>query len=114
MLSLTERFDAFWDETQEHRVLVTQDMEALRFDSSGQSGHHSTAAAGYAGPARPAPGFPPASTTSTAVTFRGVPLPSIVFILPVRTLDILFGGGGGGVWLSGTMFFVFCLLLFWF
>ena len=29
VLSLTERFDAFWDETQEHRVLVTQDMEAL-------------------------------------------------------------------------------------
>ena len=27
--------------------------------------------------------------------FRGVPLPSLVFILPVRTLDILFGGGGG-------------------
>ena len=32
VLSLTERFDAFWDETQEHRVLVTQDMEALRED----------------------------------------------------------------------------------
>ena len=32
MLSLTERFDAFWDETQEHRVLVTHDMEALRAD----------------------------------------------------------------------------------
>ena len=32
VLSLTERFDAFWDETQEHRVLVTQDMEALRAD----------------------------------------------------------------------------------
>ena len=32
VLSLTERFDAFWDETQEHRVLVTQDMEALRTD----------------------------------------------------------------------------------
>ena len=32
MLSLTEHFDAFWDETQEHRVLVTQDMEALRAD----------------------------------------------------------------------------------
>ena len=32
MLSLTERFDAFWDETQEHLVLVTQDMEALRAD----------------------------------------------------------------------------------
>ena len=31
-LALTERFDAFWDETQEHRVLVTQDMEALRAD----------------------------------------------------------------------------------
>ena len=30
MLSLTERFDAFWDKTQEHRVLITQDMEALR------------------------------------------------------------------------------------
>ena len=29
VLSLTERFDALWDETQEHRVLVTQDMEAL-------------------------------------------------------------------------------------
>ena len=23
VLSLTERFDAFWDETQEHRVLIT-------------------------------------------------------------------------------------------
>ena len=32
VLSLTERFDAFWDETQEHRVLVTQDTEALRAD----------------------------------------------------------------------------------
>ena len=32
VLSLTERFDAFWDETQEHRVLVTQDMEAFRAD----------------------------------------------------------------------------------
>ena len=32
VLSLTERFDAFWDETQEHRVLVTQDMKALRAD----------------------------------------------------------------------------------
>ena len=32
VLSLTEWFDAFWDETQEHRVLVTQDMEALRAD----------------------------------------------------------------------------------
>ena len=32
VLLLTERFDALWDETQEHRVLVTQDMEALRAD----------------------------------------------------------------------------------
>ena len=32
VLALTERFDAFWDETQEHRVLLTQDMEALRAD----------------------------------------------------------------------------------
>ena len=32
VLSLTERFDAFWDETQEHHVLITQDMEALRAD----------------------------------------------------------------------------------
>ena len=32
VLSLTERFDAFWDETQEHRVLITKDMEALRAD----------------------------------------------------------------------------------
>ena len=32
VLSLTERFEAFWDETQEHRVLATQDMEALRAD----------------------------------------------------------------------------------
>ena len=34
VLSLTERFDALWDETQEHRVLLTQDMEALRADMS--------------------------------------------------------------------------------
>ena len=32
VLSLIERFDAFWDETKEHRVLLTQDMEALRAD----------------------------------------------------------------------------------
>ena len=32
VLALTNRFDAFWDETQEHRVLITQDMEALRAD----------------------------------------------------------------------------------
>ena len=29
MLALTDRFDTFWDETQEHRVLITQDMEAF-------------------------------------------------------------------------------------
>ena len=34
VLSLTERFDAFSDETQEHRVLLTQDMEVLRADIS--------------------------------------------------------------------------------
>ena len=39
--------------------------------------------------------------------FRGVPLPSIVFLLPVRTLDILFGGGGGG----DVLYRVLC---FWF
>ena len=33
VLALTDRFDAFWDETQEHRVLITQDMEALRVDT---------------------------------------------------------------------------------
>ena len=32
VLALTDRFDALWDETQEHRVLLTQDMEALRAD----------------------------------------------------------------------------------
>ena len=32
MLTLTDRFDAFWDGTQEHHVLITQDMEALRAD----------------------------------------------------------------------------------
>ena len=40
--------------------------------------------------------------------FRGVPLPSIVFILPVRTLDILFGGGGGGG--CGDRVLCFCVL----
>ena len=32
VLALTDRFDALWDETHEHRVLITQDMEALRAD----------------------------------------------------------------------------------
>ena len=32
VLVLTDRFDAFWDKTQEHRVHITQDMEALRAD----------------------------------------------------------------------------------
>ena len=37
---------------------------------------------------------------------RGVPLPSIVFILLVRTLDIFFGGGGG----CGDRVPCFCVL----
>ena len=32
VLSLNERFDAFLDKTQEHRILLTLDMEALRAD----------------------------------------------------------------------------------
>ena len=32
VLALTDSFDAFWDETQEHPVLITQDVEALRAD----------------------------------------------------------------------------------
>ena len=32
VIALTECFDALWDETQEHRVLLTRDMEALRAD----------------------------------------------------------------------------------
>ena len=32
VLAIIDRFDAFWDETQEHRVLLTQDMEALHAD----------------------------------------------------------------------------------
>ena len=30
VLDLTARFEAYWDETQEHRVLISQDVEALR------------------------------------------------------------------------------------
>ena len=44
--------------------------------------------------------------------FRGVPFPSMFFILPVGTLDILFGGGGDVVF--GYSVFVFCLLRFGF
>ena len=41
--------------------------------------------------------------------FRGVPLPSIVFILQVRPLDILFwGGGGGGGGDAVIGYFVYC------
>ena len=32
VLTLTDHFDAFWGETQEHRVLITQYIEALRAD----------------------------------------------------------------------------------
>ena len=32
MQDLTARFDAYWDETQEHRVIISQDMEGLRAD----------------------------------------------------------------------------------
>ena len=42
VLSLTELFDAFWDETQEHRVLLTQDMEALRADMRTVLATHAT------------------------------------------------------------------------
>ena len=39
---------------------------------------------------------------------RGVPFNSIVYFLPVWTLDILFGGGGGG---CGDRV-MFCLVMF--
>ena len=32
MLDLIARFEAYWDKTQEHRVLINQDVEALRAD----------------------------------------------------------------------------------
>ena len=32
VLALTDHFHALWDETQEHRVLITHDVEALRAD----------------------------------------------------------------------------------
>ena len=32
VLALTDLIDAFWDETQEHQVLITHDMEVLRAD----------------------------------------------------------------------------------
>ena len=28
--ALTERFDAYWDESQEHRVALSKDMDALK------------------------------------------------------------------------------------
>ena len=31
---LTARFDAYWEETQEHQVTIIQDMDALRADMS--------------------------------------------------------------------------------
>ena len=45
--------------------------------------------------------------------FRGVPLPSIFFFLPVGTLDILFGGGGGDI-LFGDYFLCFVYRYFGF
>ena len=99
VLSLTERFDAFWDETQEHRVLITQDMEALvltcrqfwpirpSFSSSSRlcrpSSHN--------------------SWLSTSLyhlhrnDLQGSTLTLYVFIWLVGTLDI-FCLGGGGMW----------------
>ena len=41
---------------------------------------------------------------------RGVPFTSIVYFLPVGTLDILFGGGGGGC--GDRVFVLFSDVLF--
>ena len=30
--ALTKQFDAYWDETQEHRVALSQDMDALKVE----------------------------------------------------------------------------------
>ena len=51
--------------------------------------------------------------------FKGVPLPSMFFILPVGTLDFLFGGGGGGgyfvrVLCFYVLFIAVLVSLFWF
>ena len=32
VLDLIARFEAYWDETQEHRILISRDVEALRAD----------------------------------------------------------------------------------
>ena len=45
--------------------------------------------------------------------YRGVPS-LYVFILPVGTLDLLFGGGGGGVVFCYVLFLAVLLSLFWF
>ena len=46
--------------------------------------------------------------------FRGVPFPSMFFILPVGTLDILFGGGGGGGCSVWVLCFCVLFIAFWF
>ena len=51
--------------------------------------------------------------------FRGVPLPSFFFFLPVGTLDLLFGEGGGGAYLVWrlcfyVLFIAVLVSLFWF
>ena len=103
VLTLTERFDAFWDETQEHRVLLTQDMEALRADMRtvlANQCRYSSATVVPPGPACTASCPPPATaTTVTCPITRRVPSTFFCYFIASgdTTLFCLGGGGGGGV-----------------
>ena len=98
VLALTDSFGAFWDETQEHRVLITQDMEAIHADMRTVLANQATILQNQQAlqaqlaqllalhqPPLPLPQCPDQSQGK-------FPSPSTVLLLPVETLDTFVWG----------------------
>ena len=103
MQDLTTRFDAYWDETQEHRVLISHDMEALHADMCIVLHNQATIKMQSVVPPRSvgtAPRLSPA--TSTATTLIRAITREVPYTLSCSFIDIedivrtCLGGGGGG------------------
>ena len=108
MLSLTDRFDAFWDETQEHQVLITQDMEALL--AARQPGNHSPQSTVPPRPARTTYCCTPAPATAVATVVTRLLTREVSFTL---SYSFIASGDTGHICLGGGVWVVIGFLFGW-
>ena len=122
MKDLTARFDAYWDETQEHQVLINQDMEALHADMCTVLHNEATIKMQSVvppGSTSTAPRLSPATSTATVVIqaiTREVPYTLSCSFIDIEDAVRTCLGGGGGWMISLCLCLVcfFCLFQLFF